>query len=45
MTAAAMGTASKPPTSPRSEVPRIAATIVTRPGIDRLRFIIRGVIK
>ena len=31
--AAAIGTARTPPTSPRSDVPSSAATIVTKPGL------------
>ena len=40
---AAIGTASKPPTKPRREVPIRAAIIVTAPGTAKVRFIIRGV--
>lgn len=40
---AATGTASKPPTNPKSDDPIKAEIIVTAPGTDRVRFIILGV--
>jgi len=41
---AATGTASSPPTSPSKDEPMSAEMIVTAPGTDNVRFMIRGVI-